>query len=120
VFLQLQTYKISKSFTVNVYFASMATQASEQKFSTYSKTFPREFQSNNAYASVHSPNELVDEVLAVSSISSFHVMVPLLLHPSQWSLQLEWPQKVIGFLEMWPNRHDLMDQILNADDAMLS
>lgn len=71
-------------------------------------------------SSIHSPDKLVDEVLPVSSITTFDVVVSLLLKTTEWCLQLEWPQEVVGFLEVRSNGHDLMDQILHADDTMLS
>ena len=46
-------------------------------------------------------------------------MVPLLLQATKWCLQLEWPQEVVGLLEMWANGHDLMDKILDADDVVV-
>jgi len=47
-------------------------------------------------------------------------VVSLLLKATEWCLQLEWPQEVVGFLEVRSNSHDLVDEILNADDPMLS
>ena len=46
-------------------------------------------------------------------------MVPLLLEPTEGRLQLEWPEEVVGLLEVWANRHDLVDKVLNADDIVL-
>ncbi|BAS90887.1 Os04g0605925, partial [Oryza sativa Japonica Group] len=65
---------------------------------------------------VHPSDEFVDVVLTVTSITTLNVVVPLLLQPTQWCLQLEWPEEVVGLLEMWANSHDLMNKILNADD----
>jgi len=45
-------------------------------------------------------------------------VVPLLLQATKWCLQLEWPQEVVGLLEMWANGHDLMDKILDAYDVV--
>ena len=36
------------------------------------------------------------------------------------SVQLEWPQKVRGLLEVGTNGVDLVDEILHADHAVLS
>jgi hypothetical protein len=69
---------------------------------------------------VHPSDEFVDVVLTVTSITTLNVVVPLLLQPTQWCLQLEWPEEVVGLLEMWANSHDLMNKILNADDVMLT
>jgi hypothetical protein len=69
---------------------------------------------------VHPSDELIDVVLTVTSITTLHVLVPLLLQASQWCLQLEWPEEVVCLLEMWANSHDLMNKIFNADDVMLA
>jgi hypothetical protein len=34
--------------------------------------------------------------------------------------QFEWPKEVAGLLEVGPHREDLMDQILNADNAIFA
>ena len=31
--------------------------------------------------------------------------------------QLEWPEEVARLLEVWPHGHNLMDQVLHADDT---
>lgn len=64
---------------------------------------------------IHSPDELVDIIFTVSSISAFNVVVPLLLHPTQRCLQLEWPQKVVGFLKVRTSSQYLMNQIFHTD-----
>ncbi len=63
---------------------------------------------------------MVDELLSVSPISSSLEGVSLLCETSSWSFKLEWPQKVVGFLEMWTNSWDFVDQILNADNTVLA
>jgi hypothetical protein len=47
-------------------------------------------------------------------------VVPLLLEATQRRLQLEWPEEVVGLLEVWADAQDLMDKVLNADDVVLS
>ena len=69
---------------------------------------------------VHPPDELVDVVLAVASVTTLDVVVPLLLEASQRRLQLEWPQEVVGLLEVRTDGQDLMHKVLNADDVVLS
>ena len=69
---------------------------------------------------VHPFDELIDVVLTVTSVTTLHIVVPLLLQASQRGLQLEWPQEVVCLLEMWANSHDLMNKILNADDVVLA
>ena len=44
----------------------------------------------------------------------------LLLPAVLWGVQLEWPQEVVGLLEGWSNSPDLVDEVLNAVDALLS
>ncbi len=36
---------------------------------------------------------------------------------SSWGSQLEWPQEVVGGLEMWTYCPYLVNQVLNAHDA---
>ena len=69
---------------------------------------------------IHPFDELVDVVLTVTSITTLHIVVPLLLQASQRRLQLEWPQEVVRLLEVWANNHDLMNKILDADDVVLA
>lgn len=73
------------------------------------------YQKSSMMYLVHSPDELVDIIFTVSSISTFNVVVPLLLHPTQRCLQLEWPQKVVGFLKVRTSSQDLMNQIFHTD-----
>lgn len=34
--------------------------------------------------------------------------------------ELEWPEEVGGLLEVWSDGEDLVDKILNGDDAVLA
>ena len=68
---------------------------------------------------VHPFDELIDVVLTVTSVTTLDVVVSLLLQASQWCLQLEGPKEVVGLLEVWPNSHDLVNKILNADDVVV-
>ncbi len=56
----------------------------------------------------------------MSPISSSLEGVSLVCETSSWGSQLEWPQEVVGFLEVWTNGEDLVDQVLNADDSVLA
>ena len=47
-------------------------------------------------------------------------MVGLLPPPAGRGVQLERPQEVGGVLEVGPDGQDLVDQILDADDAVLA
>ena len=44
----------------------------------------------------------------------------LLLPAVLWGVQLEWPKEVVSLLEGWSNSPDLVDEILNAADTLLS
>lgn len=46
--------------------------------------------------------------------------VSLLLIPSEWRAELDWPQEVVGNLEVWSASDDLVDEVLNAVDSELS
>jgi len=63
---------------------------------------------------------LVDELFSVSPISSSLEGVSLVGETSSWSSKLEWPQEVVGFLEVGTDAVDLVDQILNANDTLLA
>jgi hypothetical protein len=39
---------------------------------------------------------------------------------SSWVAKFKWPQEVVGFLEMWSNLMDLLNQVLNTGDTKLS
>jgi len=47
-------------------------------------------------------------------------VVDLLPPPTGWGVQLEWPQEVGSILEVRSNVQNLVDQILNTDDAELA
>ena len=44
----------------------------------------------------------------------------LLLPSVFWGVHLEWPEEVVSLLEGWSNSPDLVDEILNAVDALFS
>nr|GMD29062.1 Rpl7bp [Ipomoea batatas]GMD89310.1 Rpl7bp [Ipomoea batatas] len=69
--------------------------------------------------SVHPPDELIDEILAIACITTFNIMVPLLLQSTQRCLELEWPQEVVCLLEVGSNSQYLVDEIFNTDNSML-
>ena len=39
---------------------------------------------------------------------------------TSWVGQLEWPQEVVGLLEVWTNSVDLVDQVLDRQDVVLT
>lgn len=69
---------------------------------------------------VHPPDHSVDLVLPVASISSLHKVCGLLVHTTAGWRQLEGPQEVVGGLEVLSNCVNLMDEILNTDDAIFA
>jgi len=44
----------------------------------------------------------------------------LLLNSAVWGAELEWPEEVVGFLELWSTGDDLVDKILHAVDTNLT
>ena len=71
--------------------------------------------------SVHSADELVNELLSVSeSTESFSEGVSLDLEATEWGGELEWPQEVVGLLEVWSAGDNLVDEVLNAGDSVLA
>lgn len=71
--------------------------------------------------SVHSADELVDELLSVSeSTEALSEGVSLDLESTEWGGELEWPQEVVGLLEVWSAGNNLVDEVLNAGDTELT
>ena len=69
--------------------------------------------------SQHLGDEVVDEVLAVSPVSSTLDGVALADETSTGWGKLEGPEEVVGLLEVGTNVVDLVDEVLNADDVLL-
>merc|ERR1712117_911241 len=65
----------------------------------------------------HFVEEGVDEVLPVAEVAALDKVVRLLAPPARRGVELEGPQEVGGVLEVGPDGDDLVDQILDADDA---
>ncbi len=59
-------------------------------------------------------------MLAVAMLAPLNVVQPLLRHAALCGGQLEGPQEVGGLLEVGAHGVDLMDQVLDADDAVLA
>ena len=55
---------------------------------------------NIEYKSQHGVNELVNVFLSVSPVSSSLERVSLVSETSSWGSEFEWPEEVVGFLEM--------------------
>jgi hypothetical protein len=70
---------------------------------------------------VHASNELVDELLAVTKVTSLDEVLELpWAETASGRGQLEWPQEVAGLLEVGANGVDLVDEVLDADNAELA
>lgn len=69
---------------------------------------------------VHGSDKVVNVRLPIAVLSSLNEVQALLVQATVGGVELEGPQKVVGFLESWADCIDLMDQVLNADDVMLS
>ena len=67
--------------------------------------------------SIHLLNQRIDLLLSVPQITTLNKMLELPRpKPTSRIRQLERPQKVARLLEIIPHNHNLMDQILHADD----
>ena len=69
---------------------------------------------------VHPPNEFVDEALPVTVVATLDVVNCLLSPAAGWIVQLERPQEIADFLEVGTHSEDLMDNVLHANDPVLS
>jgi len=69
---------------------------------------------------VHLADETIDVILTVTIISSLVIMDGLLPQSSSGRVELEGPQEVVGFFEVGSDGVDFVDEILNADDSVLS
>jgi len=69
---------------------------------------------------VHSLDKRVDLVLSVSGISSLLKVDRLLLVSSLWRAQLEGPQKLVHLFEVLADNENLVDEVLNAEDASVA
>jgi len=74
------------------------------------------------YASlVHLADEVVDELLTVAKITTLDEVLELAGTEATGGVgQLEGPEEVAGLLEVGADGVDLVDQVLNADDAELA
>jgi len=69
---------------------------------------------------IHVTDETVDLVLPVAIVTALDEMIALFAIAPAGTAELERPEEVVGLLEVWPDREDLVDEILNADDAELA
>jgi len=70
---------------------------------------------------VHALNKRVDLVLAVTEVTALDIVqkFPGAEATSRVG-KLEWPEEVCGLLEVRTAREDFVDEVLHADDAVLS
>lgn len=86
--------------------------------STVSIGFPRTHSPLTALD--HLLNEAVDQLLAVTEVTALGEVIALLAPASASVVQLEVPQEVVGYFEVRADGKDLMDEVLDADDAELA
>ena len=58
---------------------------------------------------VHSPYELVDEDFPVAVVTTLNEVPCLLPEATTSRAELERPQEIVGLLEVWAHREDLVD-----------
>jgi hypothetical protein len=75
---------------------------------------------NRIRASEHRLDQVVDESFSVSPISSHLEGMSLGVESSSGASKLEGPQEVVGFLEVLTAAGDLVDEVLNGVDVVLS
>jgi hypothetical protein len=63
---------------------------------------------------------LVNEVFSWTVSTSVKIAVSLLLDSSSWRVESEWEEEVVDFLELRTKVIDLIDDVLDASDTMLS
>lgn len=69
----------------------------------------------------HLLDKAVDEFLSVTEGTiTLSKGVSLDLESTEWRAELEWPKEVVSFLEFWAACYNLVDEILNAVDAVAS
>ena len=70
---------------------------------------------------VHLPDELVDELLTVTKVTTLDEVLELAgAETTSGRGELEGPQEVAGLLEVGADGVDLVDQVLDADNAVLA
>lgn len=69
---------------------------------------------------VHAADQRVDLVLAVACLTALDVVQALLGHAAERGGELEGPQEVGARRKVRPHGVDLVDEVLDADDALLA
>ena len=69
----------------------------------------------------HLLDECINEFFSVSEGTvSLSEGVSLDLESTEWGRELEWPEEVVGLLELWSAGGDFVDEVLNARDTDLA
>jgi hypothetical protein len=69
---------------------------------------------------VHSGEQFVNSVFSVASITAFNNVSQLLVEATERAVQLEGPQELVDNLEFRTNSNELVDNILNAENAVFA
>ena len=69
--------------------------------------------------SKHSNDQFVDLVLSVAPNTTVVIRMSLLFEAFSWGVELEWPEEVVSFLEVWADSGNLVDKIFNACNSVL-
>jgi hypothetical protein len=82
---------------------------------------PNSTQTAHQPSLVHASNELVDELLSVTKVTTLDEVLELpWAETTSGRGQLEGPEEVAGLLEVGANSVDLVDEVLDADNAELA
>lgn len=69
---------------------------------------------------IHLADELIHELLPVAVVATLHKVHTLAVHAAERAVELEGPEEVVGLLEVLAAREDLVDEVLDADNALLA
>lgn len=75
---------------------------------------------SNLTSSEHSLDKFVDFLLSVAPDATFLIGMSLFSESFLWRVKLEWPEEVIGFLEVRSNSDDFVDEVFNTGNTVLS
>jgi hypothetical protein len=84
-------------------------------------SFPNSAQTARRFSLVHASDERVDEVLAVTKVTTLDEVLELPgAETTSGGRELEWPEEVAGLLEVGADSVDLVNEVLDADNAELA
>ena len=82
---------------------------------------PDEDEPPDSISLVHLADELVDVGLPVTEVTALDEVLELPCPPAASGVrELEWPEEVGSLLEVWASGDDLVNEILNTEDIVLS